>query len=520
MSAIPYLFLTQLKNRLKTFVKKPGNLLIAAFIAALLVLMLFSGGQQGAASEFRDINELYAVATALLALMFMLTTFSGLKNGTSLFSLADTHTLFTAPISPRRILFYGLFRQLGTSLLVGIFLPFQYPWLSGVYGINVGFIFIFLIFYGMAVFAGQLTALVLYTFSSDDPIRRRNFRITLYAISGIAAVYLAYKAFTAQPDMLPAVVTAANGPILSLFPVGGWLGASVRLLMGEKSLLGLLPLLGFLVYIAIIVVLLMRTNTDFYEDVLDATQTAHDQRAAQKEGRGIDFTPKHVRTGKTGLGNVSGAAAISAKQRLESRRARTFIFEPITMIFMICTIVYAYFVRDMGLIPIVIFSVYLLIFEVGNARWTREFSKPYTYLIPAPPFKKLICLLSGEISAVALAAIIQYGVIGLILGQSVEVIICLILLGFCVSLLIMAGNVLYNRLLGISAKGVMMIINMLLMLALIIPPIVVFIVTIDLSIFGLAMPCIGLLLAALTALVEGAGMLFLCRNTLMTSEML
>lgn len=520
MNAIPYLFLTQLKNRIREFFRKPANWVISIVFVGLMALVLFTGNLP-TDGELRDINELYAIVTALLAAMFMMITFSGLKNGASLFQMADTHTLFTSPVSPRKILFYGLFRQLGTSLLVGLFLLFQYAWMHQLYGIGIGFLFIVLVYYGVSVFAGQMTALMLYSYSSDNPKRRRLFKIVLYAICAAAAAYLCYKAYLGQPNTLPALVAAANTRILSLFPVGGWLGASLRLFMGDTPLMGLIPLAVFLLFIGVVTWLMMRTNTDYYEDVLGATETAFNQREAQKEGRGIDMTPQHVKTGKTGLAGARGAAAISAKLRLEARRARKFIFEPMTLIFLIVTIVYAYFVRNLGIIPILFFTTYIQLFEVGNERWTRELQKPYVYLIPEPPFKKLLCLMASAFGTMALESVIQYGAIGALLQLDIATILCLIVARFGLGVLIMAGNVMYNRLLGgAKAKGVMMLVYMVMMLLLLVPPVAVVFPLGGVTLLGLSSTCVSLVGMAIVALLEALLVLFLCRNTLANSEVL
>ena len=80
--------------------------------------------------------------------MFVILVSAGFKNGASMFTLSDVNLLFPAPIRPRAVLYYGLFRQLGASLLLGLFLLFQYGWLHSLYGVGVGILILIVVLYG------------------------------------------------------------------------------------------------------------------------------------------------------------------------------------------------------------------------------------------------------------------------------------------------------------------------------------------------------------------------------------
>ena len=66
--------------------------------------------------------------------------------------------------------------------MVGFLLFFQYGWLNGVYGITwLDMVFI-VVGYAFIMFISNLTAIVVYSFSSSDERRKSIVRWTLYVI--------------------------------------------------------------------------------------------------------------------------------------------------------------------------------------------------------------------------------------------------------------------------------------------------------------------------------------------------
>ena len=136
MSALFYLGRIKLKNQLKSLIQKPARLICVLLLAACLLLTLVSGSLSRPDRELRDLGELTAICLALYFLMFLLTANAGFSRGGNLFNLSDVNMLFTAPLRPQTVLFYGLLQQMATSLLIGIFLLFQYATLHEAYGIS------------------------------------------------------------------------------------------------------------------------------------------------------------------------------------------------------------------------------------------------------------------------------------------------------------------------------------------------------------------------------------------------
>ena len=188
-SALVYLLLTRLKAQFKEMVRKPARLIYLVLVIALFAITLLGGGEAGGAA--RDARELPALAGAFYGLMFVILVSAGFKNGASMFTLSDVNLLFPAPIRPRAVLYYGLFRQLGASLLLGLFLLFQYGWLHSLYGVGVGILILIVVLYGVSVFLAQVVAMAAYSLTSMSPRRRALAEGLIYGVLGAFLVAVA-----------------------------------------------------------------------------------------------------------------------------------------------------------------------------------------------------------------------------------------------------------------------------------------------------------------------------------------
>ena len=518
MTALRYLLGTQLKNRLRAFFRKPANWVALLLMLGLCGLMIFTGNLE-VVTGARGATELYAIVALLYIAMFATMVYGGLRKGASCFALSDVHMLFTAPVDPRATLLYGLVKQMGTALLTGFFILYQYGWMHQTYDVSLGFLVAVLVGYGLTIFAAQLTALTLYSLTAEKPRARALCVRRLLALCGLAAVYAVTGALNDQPNWLARLCEGVVSPVVSLFPVGGWLAAAVRgLREGQISLL-LLGLAAYLVYGFGMIFLLRRAHGNYFEDVLAATETTHAQKEAVKDGKAVEMLPSRVKAGRTGLRRGAGASVLYSKQCLESRRARRLIFEPMTLIFMVVTIAYGFFMRESGVWPIFAFATYMQLFSAGNARWVKELQRPYVYLLPDAPFRKLLWCMAEGVRAALLEAAVTFGALGAILQLSVWEIGCLIAARFAVGLLLMSGNLLLERLFsGVKAKGLVLFLYFLTMIVLLIPCIVLAVLApMWIGAIGTA-TATSLLAITACAAVVALLVTFLCRNLLRDAE--
>ena len=93
-----------------------------------------------------------------------------------------------------------------------------------------------------------------------------------------------------------------------------------------------------------------KADQDYYEDVLQSTETAFLTQAAAKEGRVADTAPRNVSVGKTGLGGGRGASAFYYKHRVENRRSRKWLLSGIELVCVIANLGFAFLMRGEGIV--------------------------------------------------------------------------------------------------------------------------------------------------------------------------
>lgn len=517
--ALVYLLRTRLKNTLKSIIRSPGKLIYLIIMIALIVVTIISGrfGANEEGRVFRDIREFNVIVTALYTLMFLLIAAGGFSKGGSMFTMPDVNLLFPAPISPQKVLFYALFRQMGISLTVGIFVLYQYSWTHMTYGISYGTLLIVLLGYALAVFCGQITAMVVYSFTSANLRLRRSIKAVFIVVFGLFAAYLVWKTIIGTGAPLSNLVTAASGTVIGLMPVSGWLGwAYAGITSGSAQ--GLIGLGITLIYVVVLVCLIVFSKQDYYEDVLKTAEISQSAITAQKEGRIAEAIPENVKLGKTGLGGGLGADAFYYKHRLENRRSRKLLVSTTSLIWILVSIAMSFFLKGLGVAGFLAATTYMQIFSVALGRINKELTKPYIYLVPEPPFMKLIhSLREGFSSALAEAVLIYVPVAFIMQLPPLETVMCIVA-RMSFQFLFTSGVILIERIWSGASKTFAVLLFFLVMILLSVPGIVAailmatycMIINENLT-FLLTLAVVNIPIAMLV--------LYLCRNMLQFAEL-
>lgn len=523
--ALTYLTFTKLKNQLKQFITKPAYIIYGIFMIGLMVLMAFSGSNVRAEQgSLRDISELSAILLAFFTMMFVMMFLNGISQGASMFTLADVNLVFPSPQSPRLVLFYGLVRQLGTSILLGFFILFQYSWLHGQYGVGYPALILIILGYGLTIFLAQLSAMTFFCYFSGNDGAKRIIRLLIYVLAlllVIPAVLYALPGLQSKDYMaaLQGAVTFFNLPSAKAFPVSGWISGIITAIFRGDLLQGGILALALAVYVFILLLLLVKNKSNYYEDVIKTAEVAQSAITAKKEGNVGEAVGKNVKLGKVGLGKGNGANAIYYKHLKENQRSGILGISNMSLLFCAIILFTSFFMREAGIIAVFSFSVYMQLFSVSMGRFSRELIKPYIYLIPQPPLKKLYYSVLESLRAGVMEAIVLFVAVGFLIGASpIETAACIIA-RISVEFLLTATNIVLMRIFGgVRSKAFVMILYFLIAIILLLPAIAA-------AIFiSILLP--GTIPAAAAALL-GFGILnipvsllamYLCRNMLQYAE--
>lgn len=542
-SPLVYLTAVKLKNQIKEAVKHPAKLIYILFLVAVMVFVVVVGRESGEGTELRPLYELTGIMVVFFTFVSLMTFLNGINGGAGnypMFTLSDVSMLFPSPLKPNKVLFYGLFRQLGLSLLLGFFLLFQYSWLHAVYGMDYIHIVLIVLGYGCSLFLGQVCAMAVYVRTSGNDNARRAVRYCVYAVTLLFAAGLVWRCVPVLAGMagaeelflsasgLPAALSAGADYLAKVgifFPVSGWSAGLIgNLFTGDYLAAGLCALLmaaGF----CLALLLVIKNKNNYYEDVLQTAEVAQSAIVAKREGQPAEVMPKKVRLGKTGLGRGKGASVMFYKHLLENRRSGVLLFSKMSIIFMLivigCAVLYSFLFADeedntAAFVAVFTMSTYMQIFSESLGRFSWEISKPYIYLIPESPFKKLLYATAETLMADCVEAAVIFVPVSLLLGLGpVEMVLC-ILARISFSLLFTAGNILVERVFGtVRSKGLILFFYIVSLMLLAVPGVVLGIVLLEL------LPgAIGMLLGMTACNVPIALLVvFLCRNLLQYAEL-
>ena len=449
MGSLAYLLSRKAVNRIKEAFHKPVELIIIVVFVFLIGFTVFAGNQ-GPVQGGRSIEEFYAIILAIYTLIFVLTAKGGFVNGASMFSMADVNLIFTSPRKQNGVLFYGLLNQLGRSLLLGVFILYQYSWVHDCYGVGFSVLLMVLVGYGITVFLSQMLSMLIYSLTSGDDKKNKIGKAVFWLVVGAFFAYLIAKAYLGEDDLLSNVVKAANSAVMKFFPITGFVQMGVVGAIAKNYTYLAIGIACFAAFCVLYFASVSIINADYYEDVLKATEVSFSAITARKEGKALETAPRNVKVGKTGFEKGEGASAIAYKHKIENRRSKFLVIDALGLIMALITIAVGYFSGD-AIIALAC-NAYIMIFTVTAGRWAKELSLPYIYLIPEPPFKKLLHTLREQFPSLVAESVIiftaLYFLIYMSIAEAVTFAIARVSLGF----MFIGVNLLISRILGNSGN--------------------------------------------------------------------
>lgn len=425
MKALVYLLLTTLKNRILSLKKKPALLILYLIIAGSIVLMIgasvFNGGNAGQLGTFQDVRVLYLIVAGV-ALFFLISFVSnGLSTGSTLFTMADVGLLFTAPVSSRKILLYGLVKQMASTFLSAVFILYQVRTIKDSFGLGIGTILNLFFIYAILIFFSQLLSIGIYIFSNGNVRRKNIIKTVLYALIAITALGVYFQYTRNGGNILEAVLDLMNYKPFHSMPVIGWAVMFISASVESNALYMTVALLLFLISGAVIVSLFTTGDADYYEDVLTSTEVAHNRLQDAKEGKRTVVTRKiKVAEKQTGLRGGKGASAIIYKHMLEKKRSSRFLFVDTYTVLAAAGAGIAAYLMDMEFSVYIILGilVYIQFFMTILGRLSDELSKPFIYMIPEKSIRKVAAASLTTIIKPCIDAVIIFTVVCVLSGTS------------------------------------------------------------------------------------------------------
>lgn len=399
MIALSYLLLTSLKNFLRQLLKKPALIVIYVLVAAMMVFAMLPGGKSFTPQS--DMSPiLRAIAFCIFGFIAYTSISKGLKQGSTFFAMPDVNMLFTSPIRPQSVLLYGVIKQMGVSAMATLFMCFQIPNMRNLLHLNGTGIFAVTRAWFIILVCAQVVSLCTYSLTAPYPKRRRIGNYVMYGL--IAAVVLGLGAYLlSRGGEMQAVIDYFGLPVMDYIPLVGWINTYMMGLIGGETARPLMFLLLAVFFPALGIALVQRTNSDYYEDVLQATERTYVTKQAIKDGKiGAKNMSENVRAGKSGIvGKGQGASIFFYRHLTEQRRTGMIILDKGSLVVIVGAVIGGIILRNLtakGEITPFISSLiafaalaYILYFLTVSGKFTQELTRPFIYLVPAPDILKL-----------------------------------------------------------------------------------------------------------------------------------
>lgn len=471
MKAILYMIRKTVKNWFFDMIRHPaklvGGLILVLLIGYSIFNMLFSQSYAENISEISegsvDVGILHGVYFVLLFFVGGIVIARGLKSGTTFFTMGDVNMMFCSPLSSKILLVYGLIRQMLTMLLMAIIFLVYGGMAKNLFGITVGQAVVLVASFFLFMAVVQIVALFLYSTTNGKPQFIRTAKIVLVLLIAVPVAIIIVQ-LVQQGFTLPVLYEALKSPAAELVPIFGWMkGLTMGLISGNLAAAAVYGELMALV-VAVSLVFFLKSSCDYYEDVLQNTETTYEMRQAVKK-KGMNgsveayMKMRKIKVRSTGIKAGKGASTFMFKHILERSRFGYLLFwDMYSVITIAVSCVVAFFFVNTGgddamspeasMLILLGMASYMQMFFSVTGDWARELSKPYIYLVPDSPFKKLMFATMTSIIKPFLDGVLLFVIAGFILGVTPLAAVVSVVVYTSFSCLYCGINIITDRVLG------------------------------------------------------------------------
>ncbi len=475
MNAIVYSWTRSLKNRFLQVLKKPFLIILYLLMVGALGFVLFGmPSLQDAAGE-KHVTGYAAILIGVFLFILGLSVVTGLKQGTALFSMADVNLLFVSPVSPRKVLMAGILRQAGVLLAASIFMVFQYPNMRNA-GLDGYALLGLMAAYALLGFSSQVISALLYAFCAGSAQRRKavNNGITVLCAAIALGFFLSMR--TGTVDIKTALVAFFGADWWNYVPFLGWARGLAVALATYQWGGAVVYMLIFLIGIFLCVLLLQKTQMDYFEDVLLAAERANQKQQDAKEGRISvqgDVSAKIKREKGPLYGH--GALAFTGRILREQSRSGVWLLDMYSLGALAGPVMALIFMPQAAmeggwLWGVLNMSVWVMIFFNLTGGIARELNYPVLYLAPAGAFQKLAASMLPQLMKAAVDGLFFAVFSTLVFHGTILEGIFGWASYFGVSTLYAAGVLIVERVLGANKnKALIMVVYIFLLMLLVMP---------------------------------------------------
>lgn len=490
MKAIVYMLRKTIKNGIIDILHHPMQLIVYLFIAlttvsGIITAMTSNISEEETHFDFRILQGAYLLILYFISVPIML---KGTNASTTFFKMSDVANVFTAPISEKKILIYGVGRQMATILLLLVCFVSYGAMAVQYFSFTIWDAVLLLLGIGVMLFEVQMITILIFCVCNGRPTRIRMMKYAIYLIIAFPIAIVLLQLFS-NGFTYENILSAVSLPYLNYIPIVGWTsGMFIGIITGNiTNILVYSSLLALFTIFAIVV--FIRSKADYYEDVLQKTESVYEFRNAIKTGKVSDKNmmsdKKKIKLGRIGINRGSGASVFFYKQLREMSRRSFIPFVNVNTAFLTAFVLIVGFalktisdsenLNSSTILTIVaVLSCYVQFFFTVSDDWIKELQKPYIFMVPASPVKKLIMSCATSVIKPLVDGAAAFIVGGIVFSANPLDILACITTYFSCGLLYTSINVLVQRFMGKAGnRGVLMVVYMILLFIALVPGIAV-----------------------------------------------
>lgn len=461
-----------LKNYFLDLKKKPAALIGYILMAVVFIAMIVISFIMPANIVSTGSPEMFGmIVSGVLVILTLIIVKNSVKNGGTFFRQSDVNLVFTAPVSTKKVLIYGFIKQLYRTIFFVFIFVFQIPNIKNNFALtNEG---IGIALFGVFIYMLTISVLsiLIYSISSKSKLIKEIIEKIINGLLAVIIIAFLFNVYKTR-DPLTAAKILFDSQIFMYLPFFGWLKALFMSAIGVGNAsvwINAVLLIGFY---GAMVIILVRTNTDYYEDVLGATETYEEVIKLKKEGKSMYAGMKNKKLRKVNSKfTASGAKVIFQRHMLEYRKAGFFFIDMNTISIAIAAIVFSLFLKGAGGIDSVLyFSIYMLFIFSFQGKWVYETLKQYIYLMPASSASKVFYATLADNIKHFVDGIVLFVIAGVIKGADPLTVVMCILVFTTYGTVFTYGDVWTRRVFGsVHSKNFAFVFKFLLLIVIMIP---------------------------------------------------
>lgn len=513
MKALIYIIRKSMKNSLLELLHKPGKLIL--YICLILLIVISAVASIFSTPPVQNQAPIFwftGILFVFVGMFVVMAVLKGVSNGDAIFEMNDVNLLFVSPINPSKILFYGILRLTKTAFFAVFFLLFQGSSLAN-FGVNYGGVLLTFLATMISVIVLSIVSLLLYSIANGNVKRKNCIKVITALIFLPLLIVLGINLLDSQNLML-SLEAGIKSPAMTYIPVAGWMSAGVTAFLTGEILKGFLFFGATLLLGAALVVYLVLTNPDYYEDTLVATETNFEKKRLIAEGNinAANVSTNKVKVVKTGISGVGASTLLGKHLRESFRQSRFGFLSAMSFIIIISAIVGAYLTKD--LITILQILMWMQVFLIGTGRGLKDTYYHYIYMIPESSFKKIIWSNMEVMVKTAIESILIFGISGILIQHNIFIILMCIIVYTLFAFYLVGFNYFIMRFTGANiSAGLLLVIYMILIIIFILPGLVPAII-VGIAIGGNVGLTIALLILAAWELIAGLVCFILAKGVL------